>query len=108
MESNKYVKYLLLILFIIFNRNVDIPIIHLPYSTNEGRSIYKKNCARCHGINKQGSMAPSLINIHGKKILYIVDMIKSGPGNMPTFNLNKQELANLIGYLIVREDKLSQ
>ena len=53
-------------LFLIYNKNANNIVIHLPYSSQEGRSIYRGLCSHCHGISKEGSMGPSLLKINEK------------------------------------------
>ena len=87
-------------LFLIYNKNANNIVIHLPYSSQEGRSIYRGLCSHCHGISKEGSMGPSLLKINEKQIQNIIDTIRNGRDKMPKFDLSDKDLANLIGYLI--------
>jgi cytochrome c oxidase cbb3-type subunit 3 len=70
-----------------------------------GKSIFRSNCAFCHGITAKGGRGPSLISpkvIHNTTDPELQSIIRNGiPGtNMPGFNsFEKDDLTKLIQYL---------
>ena len=90
----------LLFLFIGYSQNSYNPIIDMQYNKQKGFTVYQKYCAHCHGNNKNGSLAPSLLHLRNHNIDFIIEKIKNGGGNMPRFELKDHETANLISYLI--------
>ncbi len=68
-----------------------------------GAAVYAKNCAVCHGAQRQGNLPtfPPLIGISRRMSNnQIADLIHSGRGRMPSVpNLQGAELAALLNYL---------
>ncbi|MDT8283145.1 MAG: cytochrome c [Gammaproteobacteria bacterium] len=74
-------------------------------SLEQGRLIYEKNCAACHGKNGGGNLsigAPSLVNsaIIKGDIRYHIALIKNGRRVMPAYakTLSDEEIANVAAY----------
>ncbi len=74
-------------------------------SLEQGRLIYGKSCAACHGKNGDGNLnigAPSLVNsaIIKGDIKYHIALIKNGRRVMPAYaqTLNDDEIANIAAY----------
>ena len=72
-----------------------------------GAAAYAKNCAVCHGAQRQGNppTVPSLIDIgHRMPEDKIADLIHTGKGGMPAFaNLQGGELTALLHFLTTSE-----
>lgn len=74
-------------------------------SLEQGRLIYGKSCAACHGQNGGGSLtigAPALAHsaIIKGDIKYHIALIKNGRRVMPAYGqtLNDEEIANVAAY----------
>jgi len=74
--------------------------------SSEGRTLYRNNCAVCHGKHLDGStQAPIIYNV-GERMSEetISDIIVSGRGPMPAFPyLTKHEVAQLSKYVANRD-----
>ena len=90
----------LILIFIVYSQTSYNPIIDIPYNVQNGFTTFRTYCSHCHGVNKQGSIGPSLLNIRKQNIQFIIDRIKKGGDSMPQFSLNGSEIANIIGYLL--------
>jgi cytochrome c oxidase cbb3-type subunit 3 len=71
---------------------------------DQGKVIFRSNCAFCHGLTAQGGRGPSLISsalLRSAADDAIRVIIKSGvPGTtMPAFDLQKEDLENLVQFL---------
>ena len=68
-----------------------------------GRSIYLRECATCHGTNRQGSPPefPSLIGVAGRHDEGdVYSIIEQGAGRMPGFSrLGKESVRALVDYI---------
>jgi quinoprotein glucose dehydrogenase len=67
-----------------------------------GAMAYQNNCAACHGANRAGSPPafPSLVGITDRLTVdQITEVIHTGRGRMPAFNIGGDALAALIRYL---------
>jgi mono/diheme cytochrome c family protein len=68
-----------------------------------GSELFNKNCATCHGVNRQGNPPtfPSLVNIDKKlSKSQIAQLLKTGRNIMPNFShLSDSERNALVGYL---------
>jgi quinoprotein glucose dehydrogenase len=73
-----------------------------------GRTLYRDNCAACHGADQKGSAAfPSLVNITARLSRAGIEAkIAGGGGNMPPFGqvLAQSQISALIGYLESGDD----
>ena len=69
----------------------------------DGKKLFAKKCANCHGANGTGSFAPSLRGDlkHGNKKQQIAKVIRSGvPGTaMPSFKLPQENVTALSDYV---------
>ncbi|MDJ0648726.1 MAG: cytochrome c [Xenococcaceae cyanobacterium MO_188.B19] len=92
------------ILGIYHNKNLD-PYIHQVLSLEgdpiNGEAIFQINCAGCHGIKADGSVGPSLQNVHKRKskIELINQVISGNTPPMPKFQPSPEEMADLLTYL---------
>jgi mono/diheme cytochrome c family protein len=70
-----------------------------------GAVVFHKNCARCHGVNLEGTKkAPPLAEIQKKKHWTderITKRVLNGAGKMPSFrdSLSPDQIQQLIAYL---------
>lgn len=70
-------------------------------SIERGHSIFLVNCAGCHGINGNGNVGPSLIDIskHKSDWQIIHQVIKGKTPPMPKFQPLAEDMADLLTYL---------
>lgn len=74
-------------------------------SLQQGRALFRSNCAFCHGSTARGGRGPNLVSApltHGDTNESIMHVIRTGvPGTtMPAFSeFTDEELAQIIGYL---------
>jgi cytochrome c oxidase cbb3-type subunit 2 len=75
---------------------------------SEGREIYEKNCAACHGVNLEGGVGPALTSIN-KPDAEIFKIIYSGvqTAGMPSFgdNLGTDRIWKLTTFIVARQVK---
>jgi len=68
-----------------------------------GSELFNKNCASCHGVNRQGNPPtfPSLVNVDKRlSKSQIAQLLKTGRNTMPNFSyLSDSERNALVGYL---------
>jgi mono/diheme cytochrome c family protein len=76
-------------------------VLSLQGDATKGSAIFQINCAACHGLEANGSVGPSLIDVPRRKskvgLIYQVTSGKTPP--MPKFQPNSQEMADLLSYL---------
>jgi mono/diheme cytochrome c family protein len=78
----------------------------LSSQTLQGRSLFERNCAHCHGDDARGNEGPTLHNL-AMSDARIAKRIKDGvKGEMPRFGskLNDVHIAALIAYLRTLKD----
>ena len=70
-------------------------------SAKEGDALFKTNCVGCHGITARGLVGPDLHSI--TKRLNDKEIIKQVTGGltppMPSFEIDPQNMSNLLSYL---------
>lgn len=71
----------------------------------DGRELFKKHCAGCHGTNGRGAFGPDLSTEYkyGKTVMAIQESIANGrPKNMPAFDhkLSREEIETLAEYIL--------
>ena len=70
-------------------------------SVKEGNTLFKMNCVGCHGITARGLVGPDLHSItqrlNDKEI--IKQVIKGLTPPMPSFDIDPQNMSNLLTYL---------
>ena len=67
----------------------------------DGRTLFLKNCAHCHGADAHGDEGPDLHNL-GLSDEWITNRIRNGkPGQMTAFagKLQASEITALVGYV---------
>ncbi len=77
----------------------------------QGRRIYNEKCQFCHGIKGNGdgpaaaSLSPKPANFNDRKVWQeydekkMTDIIRSGKGMMPAFDLKPDEIKAVIDYI---------
>ena len=75
--------------------------LELKGSANEGDKLFKMNCVGCHGITARGLVGPDLHSItnrlNDKQIIHQVIGGQTPP--MPSFEIDPQNMSNLLEYL---------
>ena len=75
--------------------------LELSGSVKDGDAIFKMNCVGCHGITARGLVGPDLHSItqrlNDKDIIKQVTKGLTPP--MPSFEINPQNMSNLLSYL---------
>lgn len=75
-----------------------------------GQNVYVKNCAACHGANREGNTSgsyPSLVGLNKKyKQAEILQILNSGKGMMPAFkHIAAEEKNALVSFLLEIAEK---
>lgn len=67
----------------------------------QGHAIFLMNCAGCHGVQADGRVGPSLIDVSNRKskVSIIQQVISGKTPPMPQFQPSPQEMADLLSYL---------
>lgn len=71
---------------------------------DQGKAVFRSNCAFCHGLTAQGGRGPSLVLsalLRGASDSAITDIIQHGVAGttMPAFTFEKDDLENLVRFL---------
>ena len=98
---------ILLICFSLFYLNQEennkyiLKTLELNGSFKEGDTLFKMNCVGCHGITARGLVAPDLHSItHRLNDTAIIKQVIEGlTPPMPSFEIDPQNMANLLTYL---------
>lgn len=66
-----------------------------------GQAIFQMNCAVCHGIEANGEVGPSLLEVSGRmsKVRLIQQVTSGRTPPMPQFQPEPQDMADLLSYL---------
>lgn len=74
-----------------------------PDEDASGEEIYAQLCARCHGADLSGGVAPGLgpdSNAATEDDEYLEFTVSNGRGRMPSFpSLSTEQLDRLVGYI---------
>ena len=110
LEIWKMVFIVLLVAFIIFvliylknheSNQYILKTLELEGSVKDGNALFKTNCVGCHGITARGLVGPDLHSItqsfNDKEIIKQVTGGLTPP--MPSFEIDPQNMANLLKYL---------
>ena len=110
LEIWKMVLIVLLVAFIIFvliylknheSNQYILKTLELEGSVKDGNALFKTNCVGCHGITARGLVGPDLHLItqsfNDKEIIKQVTGGLTPP--MPSFEIDPQNMANLLKYL---------
>ena len=83
------------------NNTYILKTLELTGGIKEGDTLFKMNCVGCHGINARGLVGPDLNSItqrlDDKEI--IKQVIKGLTPPMPSFEIDPQNMSNLLTYL---------
>ena len=75
------------------------------------RRLYRKNCASCHGVNREGQhpTIPGLLNVEERMDEKgVVALLKNGKGLMPSFaHLSEKDRTRIVNYIFDRTEKSS-
>jgi mono/diheme cytochrome c family protein len=76
-------------------------VLSLPGDAAQGQTIFRLNCAGCHGVSADGLVGPSLHHVSSRKSpARIIHQVISGETPpMPQFQPSPQEMADLLDYL---------
>ena len=115
-EKNLIIKFLkqYFIIFVIFliciilfyfnyeeNNTYILKTLELSGSVNKGDTLFKMNCVGCHGITARGLVGPDLHlitqRLNDKQI--IKQVIEGLTPPMPSFEIDPQNMSNLLAYL---------
>jgi quinoprotein glucose dehydrogenase len=75
--------------------------------TQDTTSLYKNNCASCHGDNREGAPPtfPSLVNIGERRTRdELITFIREGAGRMPAFDYLEKNVDEIVDYLLTGKD----
>ncbi len=100
-----FVVLLICFISIYFNQGENnkyiLKTLELSGSLNEGASLFKMNCVGCHGITGRGLVGPDLLSItkrlNDREI--IKQVIEGLTPPMPSFEIDPQNMSNLLKYL---------
>ncbi len=74
--------------------------------THDTTSLYKNNCASCHGVDRKGGGSfPSLVDVaktHSRE--QIASVIRDGTGRMPGFSHLGRGVSDIVEYLVTGRD----
>ncbi|MEY2983484.1 MAG: Cytochrome [Cyanobacteriota bacterium] len=70
-------------------------------NAERGQAIFQANCAVCHGLEGNGNIGPSLVDVHQHRsaVALIQQVVSGKTPPMPQFQPNPQEMADLLNYL---------
>ncbi|KZR76619.1 c-type cytochrome [Prochlorococcus marinus] len=70
-------------------------------SLEQGGRLFRINCAGCHGITAQGNLGPNLLDVSKRRndAQLIRQVVSGNTPPMPRFQLEPQEMADLLAYL---------
>ncbi|KGG12216.1 MULTISPECIES: c-type cytochrome [Prochlorococcus] len=98
------ISCLIIFLSFIFTANIDPytkESLQLNGSPEQGRRLFRINCAGCHGISAQGLVGPDLHGVTSqlsdKRI--VNQVIKGLTPPMPRFEMEPESMADLLSYL---------
>ena len=103
-----FVFFVILLIFAVYfylnlgeNHAYILKTLELKGSFNEGYTIFKMNCVGCHGITARGLVGPDLHSVsqrlNDKEI--IKQVIEGLTPPMPSFEIDPQNMSNLLSYL---------
>ena len=83
------------------NNSFVLKTLELNGSTKEGDSLFKMNCVGCHGIAARGLVGPDLHSITQRlnDSEIIKQVIEGLTPPMPSFEIDPQNMSNLLKYL---------
>ena len=83
------------------NNTYIIKTLELSGSIKEGDTLFKMNCVGCHGITARGLVGPDLHSITNRlnDSAIIKQIIEGRTPPMPSFEIDPQNMSNLLSYL---------
>ena len=83
------------------NNTYIIKTLELSGSIKEGDTLFKMNCVGCHGITARGLVGPDLHSITHRlnDSAIIKQVIEGRTPPMPSFEIDPQNMSNLLTYL---------
>ena len=83
------------------NNTYIIKTLELSGSIMEGDTLFKMNCVGCHGITARGLVGPDLHSITNRlnDSEIIKQVIEGRTPPMPSFEIDPQNMSNLLSYL---------
>ena len=73
-------------------------------SSNEGGKTYTEYCAGCHGTDRNGVSAPSLLTLRGRiNMSNVSRIVQQGYRSMPSVPVPQNKLAGLLDFLSARD-----
>ena len=103
-----FIVFVILIIsgsFFYFNYEENNPYIlktlELKGSVKQGDTLFKMNCVGCHGITARGLVGPDLhsITLRLNDSEIIKQVVEGVTPPMPSFEINPQNMSNLLTYL---------
>ncbi len=98
------VAFMICVLIYLMNHDSNqyiVKTLELEGSVKDGNALFKTNCVGCHGITARGLVGPDLHRItqsfNDKEIIKQVTGGLTPP--MPSFEIDPQNMANLLKYL---------
>ena len=83
------------------NNTYILKTLQLQGSVKDGDALFKMNCVGCHGITARGLVGPDLhsiaLRLNDKEI--IKQVIEGVTPPMPSFEIDPQNMSNLLTYL---------
>ena len=83
------------------NNSYILKTLELKGSVKEGDTLFKMNCVGCHGITARGLVGPDLhsITLRLNDAEIIKQVIEGLTPPMPSFEIDPQNMSNLLTYL---------
>ena len=83
------------------NNTYILKTLELKGSVKEGDTLFKMNCVGCHGITARGLVGPDLhsITLSLNDVEIIKQVIEGVTPPMPSFEIDPQNMSNLLTYL---------
>ena len=103
--------FIVFVIFVIFattfylnkesNNTYIIKTLELSGTVKEGDTLFKMNCVGCHGITARGLVGPDLHSITNRlnDSEIIKQVIEGRTPPMPSFEIDQQNMSNLLIYL---------
>ncbi len=100
-----FFMFLMIFSFFYFNHEENntyiLKTLELKGSFNAGDTLFKMNCVGCHGISARGLVGPDLNSISNRlnDTEIIKQVVEGLTPPMPSFEIDPQNMSNLLTYL---------
>ena len=100
-----FFMFLMIFSFVYFNHEENntyiLKTLELKGSFNAGDTLFKMNCVGCHGISARGLLGPDLNSISNRlnDTEIIKQVVEGLTPPMPSFEIDPQNMSNLLTYL---------